>query len=50
VYLRGYNPLITTMSTPLAAPVIAATRLREGNAGSARGAASQIAEATTTAR
>jgi hypothetical protein len=50
VWLRGYNPLITTLSTPLAAPVIAATRLREGNAGSARGAASQIAEAITTAR
>jgi hypothetical protein len=33
VYLRGYNPLITTVSTPLSAPVIAATRLREGNAG-----------------
>jgi len=50
VYLRGYNPLITTLSTPLCAPVIAATRLRAGNAGSARGAASQIAEAITTAR
>jgi hypothetical protein len=50
VWLRGYNPLITTLSTPLAAPVIAATRLREGNAGSARGAASQIAEAITTAK
>jgi hypothetical protein len=48
--LRGYNPLITTLSTPLVAPVIAATRLRSGNAGSARGAASQIAEAITTAR
>jgi hypothetical protein len=50
VYLRGYNPLITTLSTPLSAPVIAATRLRSGSAGSARGAASQIAEAITTAR
>jgi len=50
VWLRGYNPLITTVSTPLGAPVIAGTRLREGNAGSARGAASQIAEAITTAR
>jgi len=50
VYLRGYNPLITTLSTPLCAPVIAATRLRSGNAGSARGAASQITEAITTAR
>jgi hypothetical protein len=50
VYLRGYNPLITTICTPLSAPVIAATRLRAGNAGSARGAASMIAEAITTAR
>jgi hypothetical protein len=50
VYLRGYNPLIATLSTPLSAPVIAATRLRSGNAGSARGAASQITEAITTAR
>ncbi|MFJ8582509.1 IS1380 family transposase [Micromonospora sp. NPDC093277] len=39
-----------TLSTPLSAPVIAATRLRSGNAGSARGAASMIAEAITTAR
>ena len=50
VYLRGYNPLIATLSTPLSAPVIAATRLRSGNAGSARGAASMITEAITTAR
>jgi hypothetical protein len=50
VYLRGYHPLITTIGTPLSAPVIAATRLRSGNAGSARGAASQITEAITTAR
>lgn len=50
VYLRGYNPLIATLSTPLSPPVIAATRLRSGNAGSARGAASMIAEAITTAR
>jgi hypothetical protein len=50
VWLRGYNPLIATLSTPLSAPVIAATRLRAGNAGSARGAASMIAEAVTTAR
>ncbi|MEU5941730.1 IS1380 family transposase [Micromonospora sp. NPDC047548] len=50
VYLRGYNPLVATLSTPLSAPVIAATRLRAGNAGSARGAARMIAEAITTAR
>jgi hypothetical protein len=50
VWLRGYNPLIATVCTPLSAPVIAATRLRSGNAGSARGAASQISEAISTAR
>jgi hypothetical protein len=50
VWLRGYNPLIATVSTPLSAPVVAATRLRSGNAGSARGAASMIAEVITTAR
>jgi hypothetical protein len=35
---------------PLAAPVIAATRLRGGNAGSARGAASFATESVSTAR
>jgi hypothetical protein len=50
VWLRGYNPLIATLSTPLSAPVVAATRLRAGNAGSARGAAWQVAEAIGTAR
>jgi hypothetical protein len=38
--VRGLNALAATISTPLAAPVIAGTRLRGGNAGSARGAAS----------
>lgn len=50
VWLRGYNPLIATLSTPLCAPVVAATRLRAGNAASARGAAWQVAEAIGTAR
>jgi hypothetical protein len=50
VWLRGYNPLIATLSTPLCAPVIAATRLRAGNAASARGAAWQVAEAIGVAR
>jgi hypothetical protein len=36
--VRGLNALVSTVSTPLAAPVVAATRLRGGNAGSARGA------------
>jgi hypothetical protein len=50
VLLRGLSPLMTTISTDTAAPVIAATRLRGGNAGSARGAASLVAEALGTAR
>jgi Transposase DDE domain group 1 len=48
--VRGLNVLAAVISTPLAAPVIAATRLRGGNASSARGAASMITEAVTTAR
>jgi Transposase DDE domain group 1 len=50
VLLRGYNPLVATISTPDAAPVIAATQLRAGNASSARGAASLVAEAIATTR
>ena len=48
--VRGLNTLAATISTPLAAPVIAATRLRGGNANSARGAASFAGEAVRTAR
>jgi hypothetical protein len=48
--VRGLNVVAATISTPLAAPVIAATRLRGGNASSARGAASLVAEAVGTAR
>jgi hypothetical protein len=48
--VRGLNALAATISTPLSAPVVAATRLRGGNAGSARGAASFAAEAVGTAR
>src|SRR5215472_7469463 len=50
VLVRGLNALAATICTPQSAPVIAATRLRGGNASSARGAASLIAEAVTTAR
>ena len=35
--VRGLNALAATISTPLAAPVIAATRLRGGSANPARG-------------
>jgi hypothetical protein len=48
--VRGLNALAATISTPLGAPVIAATRLRGGNANSARGAASFATQAVHTAR
>ena len=48
--VRGLNVLAATICTPLAAPVIAGTRLRGGNAASARGAASMVTEAAATAR
>ena len=48
--VRGLNALAATVSTPLSAPVIAATRLRGGNAASARGAASIAVQAIGTAR
>jgi hypothetical protein len=50
VLVRGLNALAATVSTPLAAPVLAATRLRGGNAASARGAASLAARALAAAR
>jgi hypothetical protein len=48
--VRGLNALAATISTPLGAPVIAATRLRGGNAASARGAASFATQAVHAAR
>jgi hypothetical protein len=50
VLVRGLNALAAVVSTPLAAPVIAATRLRGGSANSARGAASLAREAISAAR
>lgn len=50
VRLRGLSPLVATISTPIAAPVIGAIRLRKGSAGSSRGAASLLTEALATAR
>jgi len=50
VLVRGLNALIAAVSTPLAAPVAAATRLRGGNAPSARGATGLAAQAVATAR
>ena len=48
--VRGLNALAAVVSTPLAAPVITATRLRGGKANSARGAASLAAGAISAAR
>ena len=48
--VRGLNALAAVVSTPLAAPVIAAARLRGGTANSVRGAASLAAEAISAAR
>ena len=50
VLVRGLNALAAVISTPIAAPVIAATRLRGGNAASARGAASLAVQAIGAAR
>jgi hypothetical protein len=47
---KGLSSQITTLSTDQAAPVIAETRLRSGKAGSAKGAASQVKQAISTAR
>jgi Transposase DDE domain group 1 len=50
VLVRGLNALIAAVSTPLAAPVAVATRLRGGNAPSSRGAEGLAAQAVGTAR
>ena len=48
--VRGLHFQIVVASTPLAAPVIVAERLRKGSAGSAKGAASLVAEAISQVR
>ncbi|MGW3985259.1 IS1380 family transposase [Streptomyces mirabilis] len=48
--VKGLNALLGVVSTPPAAPVIAATRLRKGPSNSARGAAAFVAETIRTAR
>jgi hypothetical protein len=48
--VKGLNALLSVVSTPLSAPVIAATRLRKGPSNSARGAAAFVAETIRTAR
>jgi Transposase DDE domain group 1 len=47
---KTLHPLLATASTPLAAPVVVAVRLRKGKAADVRGAARFLAEALTTVR
>jgi hypothetical protein len=47
---RGLNVQLATISTPLAAPVIARARLRKGNTASHTGAGRLLAQALSTAR
>jgi Transposase DDE domain group 1 len=48
--VNGLNALLATLSTPLSAPVIAATRLRRGSVNSVRGAARLLADTLACAR
>jgi hypothetical protein len=48
--VRGYHPLIATVLEPGSTPEVLHTRLREGKANTARGAASFLAEAISRAR
>src|SRR4051794_28488357 len=48
--VRGLNALVAAVSTPVAAPVIGAGRLRKGAVKSARGAGKLLGEALGTAR
>jgi hypothetical protein len=50
VLRKGLSPLVTTISTDTAAPVIAGIRLRAGKTGSGRGAGRMVAQALATAR
>ena len=47
-HVRGLNSFIGTVSTPQAAPVIVAQRLRKGSCGSARGAGRLVADTLAT--
>ncbi|MBP2329008.1 hypothetical protein JOF56_009393 [Kibdelosporangium banguiense] len=50
VLRKGLSPLVTTISTRAAAPVLTGIRLRAGKTGSGKGAASMLTEAITTAK
>ena len=45
VLRKGLSPLVTTLSTDTAAPVITGIRLRAGKANSGKGAARMVAQA-----
>jgi hypothetical protein len=47
---KTLHPLLATISTPVSRPVLAAIRMRKGNAADVRGATSFVAEALGTAR
>ena len=47
---KTLHPLLATISTPIARPVIAGIRLRKGKSADVRGAAVMVAEALATAR
>jgi hypothetical protein len=46
--VKGLNALLAVISTPLSAPLIAATRLRKGSTNSARGAAKLLTDTLAT--
>jgi hypothetical protein len=48
--VKGLNALLTTISTPSSAPVIAAVRLRRGSTNSVKGAHRLVADALVTAK
>ena len=48
--VKGLNALLAVVSTPLSAPLIAATRLRKGSTNSARGAAKLLTDTLSTLR
>jgi Transposase DDE domain group 1 len=50
VLRKGLSPLVTTISTDTAAPVIAGMRLHAGKTGSGKGAGRMVAQAIATAR
>jgi len=48
--VKGLHPLLAVVSTPTCAPLVVATRLREGRAAAGRGAGAFVAEALSAAR